>query len=79
MSDPAIDATVGDDGTLHVPANELAAHGVHPGDRVRVLRVGKRRIRSMLGAQPRDVGFTDELLRELRREMGEGLGEDLAR
>ena len=79
MSDPAIDATVGDDGTLHVPAQELAAHGVNPGDRVRVLPVGKRRIRSMLGVHARDVGFTDEHLRDLRREMGEGLGEDLAK
>lgn len=79
MSEPALDAIVGHNGSLHIPADDLAAHGVGPGDRVRVLRVGNRKIRSMLGAYTRDVGFTDEHLRELRRDMAEGIGEDLTR
>ncbi|MGH8910338.1 MAG: hypothetical protein ACRD0K_28545 [Egibacteraceae bacterium] len=79
MSEAALDVTVGDDGSLRVAAAELAARGVRPGDRVRVLPLAKRRIRSMLGVHARGVGFTDEHLRALRREMGEGIGEDLSR
>jgi hypothetical protein len=79
MSEPAVDATVGDDGTLHVPADQLASRGVRAGDRVRVVRVAKRRIRSMLGAHARDVRFTDDHLREVRRDMGKEVGEDLTR
>jgi hypothetical protein len=70
---------VGDDGELVVPADELARHGVGPGDTVRIERLRKTRRISRLGAHRRPLGFTQEHLDEIRREMGDGVGEDLTR
>ena len=58
---------------------ELARHGVGPGDTVRIERLRKTRRVSRLGAHRRPLDFTQEHLDELRREMGGGLGEDLSR
>ena len=82
MSTPAvIEATVGPDGALVVSAEELERVGAHAGDRVRVETVPRRRICSMLGAGADATGppngFEDDDLRALRREMGDGLGDDL--
>jgi hypothetical protein len=81
MAQPAhaFEAPVGDDGDLVVPAEELARHGVRPGDTVRIQPVRTTRRTSRLGAHRRPLGLTQEHLDELRREMGEGLGEDLTR
>jgi len=79
MSEPAIEGVVGDDGAIHVNEGQLAAIGVGPGDNVRVLPVPPRTVRSRLGALTRDVGFTDEHLRELRADMSSDIGEDLSR
>ncbi len=81
MSDAAhtFDIPVGDDGRLVVPADELARHGVHAGDTVRIQAVRKSRRRSLLGFRDSGLDYTQEHLEELRREMGEGLGEDLTR
>lgn len=49
--DDGFDVVVGSDGTLNVPAGELARHGLRPGAHLRVVpeqRAGKRK--SMLGA-----------------------------
>jgi hypothetical protein len=46
-------------------------------DRARVEAVRRRRIRSMRGYGARSLGCTDEHLREVRSEMGDGLGDDL--
>jgi hypothetical protein len=70
---------VGDDGSLHVAADQLARGGVGPGDHVRVVRVGKRAMRSMLGAHARNVGFTDEHLRDIRHDLSKAAGEGLTR
>lgn len=76
-----IEVTVGDDGTLVIPADQLGRLGAHPGDRVRVEPIAHRRIRSMFGvgagAPGPTGGFTTEDLRTVRREMGDGLGDDL--
>lgn len=81
MAEPAhaFEMPVGDDGELVVPADELARHGVGPGDTVRIERLRKTRRISRLGAHRRPLGFTQEHLDELRQEMGDGLGEDLTR
>jgi hypothetical protein len=39
----------------------------------------RRHRRSMLGIATRPVGFSQEDLAHLRREMGSGLGDDLCR
>ncbi len=75
----AFEVPVGDDGELVVRAGDLARHGVGPGDVVRIEAVRNRRRISRLGAHRRPLGFTQEHLDEIRREMGEGLGEDLTR
>ena len=74
---PTLEATIGADGALAISADELSRVGVHPGDRVRVEPVARRRIRSMLGHGARPLGFTEAHLAELRKEMGEALGDDL--
>ncbi|MFP5487675.1 MAG: hypothetical protein ACLGHQ_05155 [Acidimicrobiia bacterium] len=79
MGEPAIDGVVGDDGTIHLNEDELAAIGVGPGDNVRVLPGPHRNVRSRLGALARDVGFTEDHLRELRSEMAANVGDDLKR
>jgi hypothetical protein len=81
MAEPAhaFEVPVGDDGDLVVPAHELARRGVRPGDKVRIQPLRQTRRTSRLGAGARPLGFTQEHLDELRREMGEGLGEDLTR
>ena len=82
MSTPeVIEVMVGPDGALVVSAQELERVGAHAGDRVRVQTLPRRRIPSMLGSGahvtgPPD-GFKDDDLRALRREMAEGLGDDL--
>lgn len=72
-----LETTIGPDGALVVSAEELGRVGVHPGDRVRVEAVTHRRIRSMRGYGAAPLEFTDEHLREVRSEMGDGLGDDL--
>lgn len=81
MAEPAhaFEVPVGDDGELVVPADELARHGVGPGDTVRIQPLRNPRRVSRLGAHRRPLGFTQEHLDEIRREMGRGLGEDLTR
>jgi hypothetical protein len=66
---------VGPDGG--VDALELRSLGVRPGDHLRVVSVEPRQRKSFLGAFPRDIGFTQEHLDELRFEMSQGLGDDL--
>ncbi len=76
-----IEVTVGDDGALVLSAEQLDRLGAHPGDRVRVVPVTPRRIRSMLasgvGAPGPSGGFGTEDLRAVRREMGDRIGDDL--
>ena len=81
MAEPAqaFEVSVGDDGELVVPTAELARRGVGPGDTVRIQPLRNRRRVSRLGAHRRALGFTEEHLDEIRREMGQGLGEDLTR
>jgi hypothetical protein len=79
MSDATIEAVVDQDRSLRVAAAELASHGVRPGDHVKVLPMPRRRIRSMLGAHARPVGFTDEHLRELHSDMGQDIGGNLTK
>ena len=81
MAQPAhaFEVPIGDDGDLVVAADELARHGVGPGDTVRIEPLRKQPRVSRLGAHRRAVGFTQEHLDELRHEMGEGLGEGLTR
>ena len=82
MAEPAhanLEVPVGPDGSLVVPASELAEHGIAAGQIVRVEAVRQLRRRSRLGAHRRDLGFTQEHLDELRAEMGAGIGEDLTR
>jgi hypothetical protein len=75
MSEQALDIVVAPDGG--VSAAELARLGVRPGDHLRVVSVEPRRPRSMLGAFPRETGFTQEHLDDVRREMAAGLGDDV--
>ena len=81
MAQPAhaFEVPIGDDGELVVPADELARHGVGPGDTVRIEPLHKPRRVSRLGSHRRPIGFTQEHLDDLRREMGEDLGEGLTR
>jgi hypothetical protein len=74
MSQHAFDIVVGPDGG--VAAGELARLGVRPGDHLRLVAVGPRRPKSLLGAFPRDVGFTQDHLDEVRRDMGAAVGDD---
>jgi len=73
----SIETNVAADGSLVVSAEDLERVGARAGDRVRVEPIVRRRIRSMRGYAARPLGFTDEHLRELRREMGQTVGEDL--
>ncbi len=73
----AIETNVAADGSLVASAEDLERVGARAGDRVRVEPLARRRIRSMRGYATRPVGFTNEHLRELRREMGQTVGEDL--
>lgn len=77
MPRETLETTVAADGSLVLSAEELERVGAHAGDRVRVEPLPRRRIRSMRGYAARPVGFTNAHLRELRREMGEGVGDDL--
>lgn len=80
VAEPAeIDVIVEADGSLQVSASRLAAHGLRPGDRLRLVPEPRRRRQSMLGAGARDLGFADSDLAELRRDMAAGLGDDLTR
>lgn len=79
MGEPALEMVVGDDGSVHVDAERLRRLGLRPGDNVRILPARRRRIRSRLGARERALGFSDDHLREVRREMGDGTGEGLER
>ena len=80
MAKPAeLEVTVEPDGAVRVSADVVASHGLRPGDHLRLVQTPRRRRRSMLGVASRSTGFTSENLAELRREMGQGLGEDLTR
>ncbi len=68
---------VGPDGSLLVPASQLAGAGIHAGDSVVVAPERRRRVRSMLGAHDRGIDFEVTDQRRIRAEMAEGLGEDL--
>jgi len=68
---------VGPDGTLSVPAPQLADAGIHAGDDVVVVPERRRRVRSMLGAHDRGIDFDVDHQRAIRSEMADGLGEDL--
>jgi len=70
---------VGPDGSLLVPASQLAGAGIHPGDSVVVAPEHRRRVRSMLGVHDRGIDFDVEDQRDIRAEMAAGLGEDLTR
>jgi hypothetical protein len=72
-----LELTVVADGSLVVSADELRRAGVRPGEQLRVERVTRRRVRSMPGYGKRPLGFEDHHLREIRTDMGEGLGGDL--
>jgi hypothetical protein len=76
----AIEAVVTEQG-LVVPPTELDKIGVHPGDRVIVSTRPTVRPRRMAGiaASATGAAFTNEHLREIRREMGQGIGEDIER
>lgn len=65
---------------LVVPADELDKIGAHAGDRVIVVAQSVVRPRRMLGVaeSPSGNAFSDEDLRQLRGEMGSGIGDDLA-
>jgi hypothetical protein len=76
MSLRAIEVVVGVDG--NVAADDLARLGVRPGDHLRIVPVVVSTRRSFLGAFPRDVGFTQAHLDEIRHDMSIGLGEDIA-
>lgn len=79
MDEQAVEASIGVDGTIRLNGDQLEALGVGPGDVVRILPGRPRRVRSFLGAGTRPVDFTDAHLREIRSEMGEGIGDDLGR
>ena len=70
---------VGPDGSLSVPAPQLADAGIHAGDRVVVVPERPRRVRSMLGVHDRGIEFEVDDQRAIRAEMAAGLGEDLTR
>ena len=73
MSEQAVEVVVGPDGG--VAPGELARLGVRPGDHVRLVAVEQRRPKSLLGAFPREIGFTQAHLDEVRRDMRLGLGD----
>ena len=75
MNQRALEVIVGPDGG--VAAGDLAPLGVRPGDHLRLVAVAPRQRKSLLGAFPRDIGFTQEHLDEIRLDMGAGLGDDL--
>ncbi len=75
MSQRAIEVVVGRDG--NIAADDLARFGVRPGDHLRIVPVVANARRSLLGAFPRDVGFTQAHLDEIRHDMSEGLGENI--
>ena len=75
MSVHAVEVVVGADGG--VAANDLARLGVRPGDHLRIVPVPISSRKSFLGAFPRDVGFTQAHLDEIRHDMSIGLGEDI--
>ena len=79
-SGSALEAVVTERG-LMVSPEELDKIGAHPGDHVVVSARPVTRRRPMMGAgaRPSATPFTDEDLRELRREIGEGIGDDLDR
>lgn len=79
MDEQAVEATIGSDGAIRLSDAQLAALGARPGDVVRVLPGRSRRPRSFLGAGARPVDFISDHLREVRSEMGEGIGDDLRR
>lgn len=70
-----IEVVVGVDG--NVAADDLARLGVRPGDLLRIAPVVVGPRRSFLGAFPRNVGFTQAHLDEIRHDMSVGLGEDI--
>lgn len=70
---------VGSDGSLSVPASQLADAGIHAGDGVVVVAERRRQVRSMLGVHDRGIEFDVEDQRAIRAEMAAGLGEDLSR
>lgn len=73
-----LEAVVTADG-LVVPPEELDKFGAHPGDRVVVNLQQRKPPRPMMGFARSSSGaaFSTEDLRELRVEMGAGIGEDL--
>ncbi len=75
-----LEAVVTEEG-LVVPPEALDRIGAHPGDRVVVNVQPAVRIKPMqgFGARTGAAAFTDEDLREVRRAMGEGIGDDLTR
>lgn len=75
MSQRVIEVVVGLDG--NVAADDLARLGVRPGDHLRIVPLVVNPRRSFLGAFPRDVGFTQAHLDEIRHDMSVGLGEDI--
>ena len=75
MAEHALEVVVGPDGGVN--PHDLRRLGVRPGDHLRIVTVQERIRKSFLGAFPREVGFTQEHLDELRSEMSEGLGDDL--
>jgi hypothetical protein len=77
-SGAALEAVVTERG-LVVSPEELNKIGAHPGDRVVVSTRPLTRPRRMMGvgASKSGAAFTNKDLRQLRRDMGEGLGGDL--
>ncbi len=75
MNQRAIEVVVGADG--NIAAVDLARLGVRPGDHLRIVPVVVSSRKSFLGAFPRDVGFTQVHLDEIRHDMSVGLGEDI--
>jgi hypothetical protein len=75
MSQRAIEVVVGVDG--NVADDDLARLGVRPGDHLRIVPLAVSPRRSFLGAFPRDVGFTQSQLDEIRLDMSVGFGEDI--
>ena len=76
----ALEATVTDEGLVLAPET-LDRIGARPGDRVVVELRPVHRLKSMMGfgSRPDAETFTGEDLRQVRREMGAGLGEHLSR
>jgi hypothetical protein len=81
MSEAArsLDVVVAEDGSVSVAPDRLAELGLRPGDHVKLVTTQRKHRRSMLGVAARPSGFTQDDLRQLRREMGSRLGDDLGR